>query len=239
MSLVVQKYGGTSVASADRIGSVADRIARARAAGHRVAVVVSAMAGETDRLLGLAAAVRSPPRGRELDTLLASGEQASTGLVAMALEARGCPARSYSGAQIPIRTDSSFNRARNPGDRPDPAPGRSRRGAGGRRRRVPGGRRGGQRHHSRAGRLGHDGGGARGRPRGGRMPDLHRRGRGVYRRPPGRAPMPGGWTASRSRRCSSSRASARRCSRSGRWSSQASTGCRFGCCPRSTTARGR
>lgn len=112
MALVVQKYGGTSVASADRIASVADRVARARAAGHQVAAVVSAMAGETDRLLGLAAAVRSPPRGRELDVLLASGEQASIGLVAMALEARGCPARSYSGAQIPIRTDSAFNRAR-------------------------------------------------------------------------------------------------------------------------------
>ena len=112
MALVVQKYGGTSVGSVERIGAVADRVARSRAAGHQVAVVVSAVAGETDRLLGLAAAVRSPPRGRELDVLLASGEQASIGLVAMALEARGCPARSYSGAQIPIRTDSAFNRAR-------------------------------------------------------------------------------------------------------------------------------
>ena len=112
MALLVQKYGGTSVASVERIGAVADRIARSRAAGHRVAVVVSAMAGETDRLLGLASAIRHPPRGRELDALLASGELASIGLMAMALEARGCPARSYSGAQIPIRTDSSFNRAR-------------------------------------------------------------------------------------------------------------------------------
>ena len=112
MALIVQKYGGTSVASADRIGAVADRVARSRAAGHQVAVVVSAMAGETDRLLGLAASLRHPPRGRELDVVLASGEQASIGLVAMALEARGCPACSYTGAQIPIRTDSSFNRAR-------------------------------------------------------------------------------------------------------------------------------
>ena len=112
MALIVQKYGGTSVASAERIGAVADRVARSRAAGHQVAVVVSAMAGETDRLLGLAASLRHPPRGRELDVVLASGEQASIGLVAMALEARGCPACSYTGAQIPIRTDSSFNRAR-------------------------------------------------------------------------------------------------------------------------------
>ena len=112
MALLVQKYGGTSVASVERIAAVADRVARSRAAGHQVAVVVSAMAGETDRLLGLAAAIRHPPRGRELDAVLASGEQASIGLVAMALEARGCAACSYTGAQIPIRTDSSFNRAR-------------------------------------------------------------------------------------------------------------------------------
>ena len=112
MALLVHKYGGTSVASVERIGAVADRIARSRAAGHQVAVVVSAMAGETDRLLNLAAAIRHPPRGRELDALLASGEQASIGLVAMALEARGCPACSYAGVQVPIRTDSSFNRAR-------------------------------------------------------------------------------------------------------------------------------
>ena len=112
MALLVQKYGGTSVASVERIGAVADRVARSRAAGHRVAVVVSAMAGETDRLLGLASAIRHPPRGRELDTLLASGEQASIGLLAMALEARGCPACSYTGAQVPIRTDASYNRAR-------------------------------------------------------------------------------------------------------------------------------
>ena len=112
MTLLVQKYGGTSVSSVERIGAVADRIARSRAAGNQVAVVVSAMAGETDRLLGLAASIRQPPRGRELDALLASGEQASIGLVAMALEARGCPACSYTGAQVPIRTDSSFNRAR-------------------------------------------------------------------------------------------------------------------------------
>ena len=112
MALLVQKFGGTSVASVERIAAVADRVARSRAAGHQVAVVVSAMAGETDRLLALAASIRNPPRGRELDVVLASGEQASIGLVAMALEARGCPACSYTGAQVRIHTDSSFNRAR-------------------------------------------------------------------------------------------------------------------------------
>ena len=124
MALLVQKYGGTSVASVERIGAVADRVARSRAAGHQVAVVVSAMAGETDRLLGLAAAIRHPPRGRELDALLASGEQASIGLLAMALEARGCPAclkrlrRSCSSGRDQARSRGSAplkTVARNPG----------------------------------------------------------------------------------------------------------------------------
>ena len=112
MALLVHKYGGTSVATVERIGAVADRIVRARAAGDQVVVVVSAMAGETDRLLDLASSIRSPARGRELDTLLASGEQVTIGLLAMALEARGCPACSYTGSQVAIRTDSAFNRAR-------------------------------------------------------------------------------------------------------------------------------
>lgn len=116
MALLIHKYGGTSVATVERIGAVAERIARARAGGDRIVVVVSAMAGETDRLTELAAEVRGrPPDGagdRELDMLLASGEQVSIALVALALAARGCPARSYTGAQVPIRTDAAFTRAR-------------------------------------------------------------------------------------------------------------------------------
>lgn len=112
MSLIVQKFGGTSVGSVERIQAVADRVARDHAAGHRLVVVVSAMSGETDRLLNLARAIQNPPAPRELDSLLSTGEQVTIGLLAMALEARGVPAKSYTGAQVKILTDSAFNKAR-------------------------------------------------------------------------------------------------------------------------------
>lgn len=112
MSLIVQKYGGTSVGSVERIQAVAERVAREHAAGHQMVVVVSAMSGETDRLLGLAKAIQNPPSPRELDSVLSTGEQVTIGLLAMALEARGVPARSYTGAQVRILTDSAFNKAR-------------------------------------------------------------------------------------------------------------------------------
>ena len=112
MSLIVQKFGGTSVGSVERIQAVAERVARDHAAGHRMVVVVSAMSGETDRLLNLARAIQNPPAPRELDSLLSTGEQVTIGLLAMALEARGVPARSYTGAQVKILTDSAFNKAR-------------------------------------------------------------------------------------------------------------------------------
>jgi hypothetical protein len=112
MSLIVQKFGGTSVGSVERIQAVAERVARDHAAGHRLVVVVSAMSGETDRLLNLARAIQNPPAPRELDSLLSTGEQVTIGLLAMALEARGVPAKSYTGAQVKILTDSAFNKAR-------------------------------------------------------------------------------------------------------------------------------
>ncbi|HMM77904.1 MAG TPA: aspartate kinase [Gammaproteobacteria bacterium] len=112
MSLIVQKYGGTSVGSPERIQAVAERVKRTVAGGHRVVVVVSAMSGETDRLLGLARAIQNPPSARELDVVLATGEQVTIGLLAMALDACGVPAVSYTGAQVRIRTDSAFNKAR-------------------------------------------------------------------------------------------------------------------------------
>ena len=112
MSLIVQKFGGTSVGSVERIQAVAERVARDHAAGHRMVVVVSAMSGETDRLLNLARAIQNPPAPRELDSLLSTGEQVTIGLLAMALEARGVPAKSYTGAQVKILTDSAFNKAR-------------------------------------------------------------------------------------------------------------------------------
>jgi len=112
MSLIVQKYGGTSVGSPERIQAVAERVKRTVARGHKVVVVVSAMSGETDRLLGLARAIQNPPSARELDVVLSTGEQVTIGLMAMALEARGVPAVSYTGAQVKIRTDSAYNKAR-------------------------------------------------------------------------------------------------------------------------------
>ena len=112
MSLIVQKFGGTSVGSVERIQAVAERVQRDHAAGHQLVIVVSAMSGETDRLLGLARAIQNPPAPRELDTVLSTGEQVTIGLLAMALEARGVPAKSYTGAQVRILSDSAFNKAR-------------------------------------------------------------------------------------------------------------------------------
>ncbi|MDD3650299.1 aspartate kinase [Immundisolibacter sp.] len=112
MALIVQKYGGTSMGSPERIAAVAERVARARAAGHQLVVVVSAMAGETDRLIKLARSVNPQPPARELDVLLATGEQASIALLAMALAGRGVPARSFTGSQVHILTDSAHSKAR-------------------------------------------------------------------------------------------------------------------------------
>jgi aspartate kinase len=112
MALIVQKYGGTSVGSVERIQHVAEKVLEHRRQGHEVVVVVSAMSGETDRLLGLAREINPQPEGRELDVLLSTGEQVTIALLAMALEGRGCPARSYTGAQVHILTDSAHNKAR-------------------------------------------------------------------------------------------------------------------------------
>ncbi len=112
MSLIVQKYGGTSMGSVERILNVARRVAKWHAAGHQVVVVPSAMSGETNRLLGLAKEISSQPDGRELDQLAATGEQASSALLAIALQSLGTQARSYTGWQVPVRTDSSFTKAR-------------------------------------------------------------------------------------------------------------------------------
>ncbi|HKK05778.1 MAG TPA: aspartate kinase [Gammaproteobacteria bacterium] len=112
MALIVQKYGGTSVGSVERIEHVAERLIQARAQGHDVVVVVSAMSGETNRLVELARAVDPHPNPREMDVLLSTGEQVTIALLAMALNRRGCPARSYTGSQVHIRTDSAYTKAR-------------------------------------------------------------------------------------------------------------------------------
>src|SRR5690554_6347419 len=107
MALVVQKFGGTSVGSADRIEAVAERVCRFRKQGHDVVVVVSAMSGETNRLIDLAKGIMDEPTPREMDALVSSGEQVTIALLSMALQKRGCDARSYTGAQVCIRIDSS------------------------------------------------------------------------------------------------------------------------------------
>ena len=112
MALIVQKYGGTSVGSPERIEAVAEKVIGWRDKGNSVVVVVSAMSGETNRLLDLAAAITDMPVPRELDVLLATGEQVTIALLSMALEKRGCAARSYTGGQVHIRTDSVHNKAR-------------------------------------------------------------------------------------------------------------------------------
>lgn len=112
MALIVQKYGGTSVGSVERIKNVAARVKRTRDAGHQVVVVVSAMAGETNRLVKLAYEIDPDPISREYDMLLASGEQVSTALVALALNKMGVPARSLLAHQIDFRTDGTYSRAR-------------------------------------------------------------------------------------------------------------------------------
>jgi aspartate kinase len=112
MAFIVQKFGGTSVGSIERIRNVARRVAKWRAAGHDLVVVPSAMAGETNRLIALAKEVQAQPDPRELDVVAATGEQVTIGLLAMALLDLGVQARSYSGWQVKILTDSAYNKAR-------------------------------------------------------------------------------------------------------------------------------
>jgi aspartate kinase len=112
MTLLVQKYGGTSVASLERIQAVAEKVAASRKAGNQLVVVLSAMSGVTNKLLGWAHQVQADPSAREMDVLLSTGEQTTIALLAMALEELGCPARSYTGAQVKILTDDAHTNAR-------------------------------------------------------------------------------------------------------------------------------
>jgi len=112
MALIVHKYGGTSMGSSERIRNVAKRVAKWVRAGHQLVVVPSAMSGETNRLLGLAKELATNPSARELDMIAATGEQVSSGLLAIALQAEGLESVSYAGWQVPIKTDSSFTKAR-------------------------------------------------------------------------------------------------------------------------------
>jgi len=112
VSLIVQKYGGTSMGSPERIREVARRVARFVDEGHRLVVVPSAMAGETNRLLGLAKELNPDASARELDVIASTGEQVSIGLLAIALQKLGVKAKSYTGWQVPILTDAAYTKAR-------------------------------------------------------------------------------------------------------------------------------
>ncbi len=112
MALIVQKYGGTSVGTVERIQNVANRVKKSRDAGNQVIVVVSAMSGETNRLIGLANDISSAPNPREMDVLVTTGEQVTIALLSMALQEIGCDARSYTGGQVHILTDNAHGKAR-------------------------------------------------------------------------------------------------------------------------------
>ena len=112
MALIVQKFGGTSVATTDRIKNVAKRVARWKAQGHDIIVVPSAMSGETNRLIGLAKEISASPDPRELDVIASTGEQVTIALLAMAMHAEGLKAKSYTGPQVRVLTDSTFTKAR-------------------------------------------------------------------------------------------------------------------------------
>ncbi|MCD6705756.1 MAG: aspartate kinase [Thiobacillus sp.] len=112
MALIVQKYGGTSVANVERIRAVAERVAKFKMLGHQVVVVLSAMSGETNRLIGLAKQIQATPDPRELDMMVSTGEQVTIALLAMALKDLGLKAKSYTGPQVRILTDNAFTKAR-------------------------------------------------------------------------------------------------------------------------------
>jgi aspartate kinase len=112
MALYVYKFGGTSVGSVERIKAVAEKVKQAHDRGDQIVVVVSAMSGETNRLIGLAKDIQKQPNARELDVLVSTGEQVTVALLTMALEEIGCPAYSFTGGQVRILTDSSHTKAR-------------------------------------------------------------------------------------------------------------------------------
>ncbi|MDD5101179.1 MAG: aspartate kinase, partial [Syntrophales bacterium] len=112
MALVVQKYGGTSVGDLERIANVARRVIRTKAAGNDVVVVLSAMSGETDRLIRLAQQAAREPNPREYDSLISTGEQVTVTLLAIMLNGMGFPAKSFLGFQVRVLTDQAFNKAR-------------------------------------------------------------------------------------------------------------------------------
>ena len=190
MPLIVQKFGGTSVADSQKILAAARKAVRAQQEGNQVVMVVSAMGHNTDVLVDLAREITDQPPAREMDMLLSTGEQVSVALMAMAIQSLGYQAISLTGAQIGIKTDSTHTKARIHSISTD----RMRRALGRRqdrhRRRLPGDRRGLQHHHARPRRQRYDGRGAGGRAGGRRLRNLHRRRRRLHDRPARCCPRP-------------------------------------------------
>ena len=182
MAIVVQKFGGTSVADVSRIRNVANRVIKAYDQGNDVVVILSAMAGVTDRLIGLANEASATPNRRELDVLLATGEQTTAALLAMMLKDMGYSAQSLLGHQAEVVTDCEYGNARileigtgpysSPSDRPQ-----YYRGC-----RISGRRHQRQYHHARTRRFGHLGSGHRRSAECRRLRNLHGRGRHLHRR---------------------------------------------------------
>ena len=233
MALIVQKYGGTSVGSVDRIKNVARRVARYHREGHQLVVVVSAMTGETNRLLALAKELSPNPNPRELDVVAATGEQVTIGLLAIALEAMGFKAKSYTGGQVRVLTDSAFTKARILAIDEDNDARRSRRGHD--RRSSPASRAWTRTATSRRSAAAARTRRASRSPRRSRPTSARSTPTSTASTRPTRASCPrrGGSTRSPSRKCSRWRASARRCCRSARSSSPASTTSSCACCRRS------
>ena len=189
VALIVQKYGGTSVGDLIRIRNVARRVAKTRQEGNDVVVVVSAMSGETDRLIQLAHQACENPDLREYDALISTGEQVSVALLAITLQSMGVPAKSFLGPQVRILTDSAFSKARiqevevrrlQKELKAGMHPGGGRLPGGGQRREY---------HHPGPRRVGYHRSGPGGGPEGGCLRDLHGCGRGLYHRP---EHLPGG-----------------------------------------------
>ncbi len=203
MPLIVQKFGGTSVADSQKILAAARKAMRAQQEGNQVVMVVSAMGHNTDQLVDLAGQITDQPPAREMDMLLSTGEQVSVALMAMAIHSLGHEAISLTGAQIGIKTDSTHTKARIQSISTE----RMRRAAGRGQDRDRGGlsrdRRGFQHHHAGPRRQRHDGRGPGGRAGCRRLRNLYRRRRRVHDRSPRSCPRPGTSSGSATTRCSS------------------------------------
>ena len=212
VGLVVQKYGGSSVRRPSASSAWPSGSSPPARTGNDVVVVVSAMGDTTDELMDLAQQVSPVPPARELDMLLTSGERISNALVAMAISALGAEARSFTGSQAGVITDSTPRQGPHHRRHPGPDPRRAGRGRDRAGRRLPGRQPGHQgHHHAGPRRLGHHRRGAGRGAEGRRLRDLHRCRRRVHRRPADRAERRASWTPSPTRRCSRWRRPAPRC----------------------------